>query len=307
MTAIVSSNLPAVSWGKRLYQALQAGLAFLIFALVRLMPLSFASALGGWLGQTIGPHLGITKKARNNLERAFPEKTTDEINYIIRRMWNNFGRVAFEFPLLHRMRFGEVGTPGVNVEVEGYAHTDQLRDDDQPGIFLSAHLGNWELAGRSIILRGIPLHLIYRLPNNPMTVKLLMNRNPGDGEMIPKGARGAKRAIGLLKSGEHLGIMADQKMNNGIAVPFFGRDAMTAPAMAQFGLRFKCPIVPVRVERLEGVKFKITHYPPMRVKDTGNKQADIHAFMVEVNELLESWIRERPEQWLWLHKRWPKG
>jgi KDO2-lipid IV(A) lauroyltransferase len=139
-----------------------------------------------------------------------------------------------------------------------------------------------------------------------MTTNLLMHRNPGEGEMIPKGARGARRALELLKAGEHLGIMADQKLNDGIAIPFFGRDAMTAPAMAQFARRFDCPIVPVRVERLGGARFKVTHYPPRMVTRTDDKQVDIRAFMVEINEMLEDWITERPEQWLWLHNRWPK-
>ncbi|MBT7356998.1 MAG: lauroyl acyltransferase, partial [Rhodospirillaceae bacterium] len=250
--ATVTSNLPPVSTGKRVFQFIQALLAYLCFAIVRLLPLDVVSGFGGWLGRTIGPRLGANRRARRNLERAFPEKTPAEIETIIRGMWDNFGRVAFEFPLLHRLRFGEPGTPNIHVEVHGYENTDQLRDDDKPGIFLSGHFANWELAGRSIILRGIPLHLIYRLPNNPMTVKLLMHRNPGGGEMIPKGARGAKRALQLLMNGEHLGIMADQKLNDGIAIPFFGHDAMTAPALAQFARRFDCPVVPVRVERIKG-------------------------------------------------------
>ena len=305
MSVSISSQMPPVPLRKRLFQVIQVVFAYVGFAIIRLFPLNTASNFGGWLGRTIGPRMGITRKARYNLTSAFPEKTPAEIEIIIVDMWDNLGRVAFEFPLLHRLRFGEAGTAGIHVEVHGYEHTDAMRDDDKPGIFLSGHFANWELAGRSIIMRGLPLHLIYRLPNNPMTVDLLMHRNPGEGEMIPKGPRGARRALQLLKAGEHLGIMADQKMNDGIPVPFFGRDAMTAPALAQFALRFDCPVVPVRVERIHGTHFKVTHYPPRYVKNTGDKQADIRAFMIEVNQMLEEWVRERPEQWLWLHRRWP--
>ncbi len=303
--AHVTSNLPTVSPGKWLVYGIQAVSAYLMFLSIRLLPLAVASGFGGWLGRSVGPHLPHSKRARRNLQQAFADKSPAEIETIIRAMWDNFGRVVFEFPLLHRLRFGAPGDGDIDVEVHGWQHTEVLRDDGKPGIFLSGHFANWELAGRSVMLRGLPLHLIYRLPNNPLTVRLLMHRNPGQGEMIPKGARGARRALKLLKNGEHLGIMADQKMNDGIAIPFFGRDAMTAPALAQFALRFNCPVVPVRVERMGGVRFKVTHYPPLIVENTGDRQADIRAFMIQTNQMLENWVRERPEQWLWLHNRWP--
>jgi KDO2-lipid IV(A) lauroyltransferase len=95
------------------------------------------------------------------------------------------------------------------------------------------------------------------------------------------------------------------KMNDGIAIPFFGRDAMTAPAIAQLALRFNCPIVPFRAERLGGAHFRLTVYPPLELPRTGNREADIRALMVQINTLLEQWVRARPEQWLWLHRRWP--
>lgn len=101
-------------------------------------------------------------------------------------------------------------------------------------------------------------------------------------------------------------MLVDQKMTDGIAVPFFGRDAMTAPALAQFALKYDAPIIPVRSERLEGARFRITFYPELKTPKTGDRHADILAIMTNVNASMESWIRERPEQWLWLHRRWPK-
>lgn len=101
-------------------------------------------------------------------------------------------------------------------------------------------------------------------------------------------------------------MLVDQKMNDGIVVPFLGQDAMTAPALAQFALRYDCPVIPARVERLDGARFRITVLPPIPLARTGDRQTDIFNAMVQVNGLLEQWIRERPEQWLWLHRRWPK-
>ena len=119
------------------------------------------------------------------------------------------------------------------------------------------------------------------------------------------GAGGAKKLIEALSRGEHLGMLVDQKLNEGIAVPFFGRDAMTAPALAQLALRFGCPVVPARVERLDGAHFRLTVYPPLTLATSGDRQADIAAAMGQINALIEEWIRARPEQWLWLHRRWP--
>jgi KDO2-lipid IV(A) lauroyltransferase len=95
-------------------------------------------------------------------------------------------------------------------------------------------------------------------------------------------------------------------MGDGIAVPFFGRPAMTAPALAQLALKFDCPVVPARVVRLNGVQFQLIVYPPLEIIKTGNRQQDALALMTQVNAMIEGWIRERPEQWLWLHRRWPK-
>jgi len=100
-------------------------------------------------------------------------------------------------------------------------------------------------------------------------------------------------------------MLVDQKMNNGIAVPFFGRPAMTAPALAQLALRFDCPVVPARVVRLNGAHFQLIVYPPLEVAKTGDREHDTLTLMTQVNTMIEGWIRERPEQWLWLHNRWP--
>jgi len=300
MPANSPSNNPVEP--SRFLDVLQALLARVLIFLIRLLPIDVASAIGGWLGRTVGPMFGITRVARKNLVRAFPEKNPVEIETIIRGMWDNLGRYTFEFPHLDRIQFN---APDARAEIAGVENTALLRDDDAPGIFISGHMANWELASRSVTNEGVVLHGIYRAPNNPHMEPIFTRQNPGRGELLPKGAKGAKRAIQLLKTGGHLGILVDQKMNDGVAVPFFGRDAMTAPAVAQFAYRYKCPIVPVRVERLGGARFRITHHAPIDLPDTGDRHADILQTMTDINALLEGWVRERPEQWFWVHRRWP--
>ena len=108
-----------------------------------------------------------------------------------------------------------------------------------------------------------------------------------------------------LKEGEHVAILIDQKQNDGISVPFFGRDAMTNPTVAQLALRYRCPIIPGDIERLDGAHFRLTIHPPIEFEPTGDTDADVHAIMTQLNALLEAWIRRRPEQWFWVHRRWP--
>ncbi|OAN48018.1 lauroyl acyltransferase [Paramagnetospirillum marisnigri] len=284
---------------KRLRQRLEALGARLIWALFGLLPLDAASATGGWLGRTLGPWLRATRVARRNLRAAFPDKTEAEIESIIHDMWDNLGRVAGEFPHLKTIA-------SERVELIGTQYIDLLRDDGQPGIFISGHVGNWELNGAVAAVYGLPLHLVYRAANNPWVEDLYRKgRADAADALIQKGPEGARQALMVLKNGGHLGMLVDQKMNDGIPIPFFGRDAMTAPAQAAFATKFKCPLVPARVERLKGAHFRLTVYPPLDFPHTGDPHDDNRLLLIRINALLEQWIRERPAQWLWLHRRWP--
>ena len=269
----------------------------------RLLPLDLASATGGWLCRRFGPLVPVSRHAERNLKLAFPEKTDAEIRRILIAMWEHLGRVFGEYAHLDHIR---LYVPGSRVEVVNGHEVDQLRDDGRPGIFFSAHLGNWEIAGMGALHRGLPIALIYRAPNNPV-VEALLRRARGNAaaELLPKGAEGGRRAVEVLREGGHLGMLVDQKMNDGIAVPFFGHPAMTAPALARLALKFDLPVVPARVERLVGARFRLTFYPPLRIEKTGERERDVLALMTRVNAIIEGWIRERPEQWLWLHRRWP--
>ncbi|MEX2450010.1 MAG: lipid A biosynthesis lauroyl acyltransferase [Rhodospirillales bacterium] len=293
---------------KRLKQFLEAAALNGIFALIRLMPVRAASALGGRLARALGPLSNAHRTALKNLKRAFPEKSETEIAAIVKAMWDNIGRTAFEYPHLDKFichRPGE-DMPGGNVEVIGSEYAAQLRDDGKAGIFFSGHLANWEVPALAIVYNGVPPYSFFRAPNNPYASKVFRHRQLGHGELMPKGAEGARRAIQHLNAGRHLGILVDQKMNDGIPVPFFGRDAMTAPALAQFALKYDIPVVPVGIERLEGTRMRVTFYKPIPIRKTANRQDDILAAMTNVNKVIESWIRKRPEQWLWVHNRWPE-
>jgi len=284
-------------------QVLRALIARLVVGMLGALPLDRASALGGWLGRTVGPRLAVTRIARRNLARAFPERTPAEIEAIVRGMWDHLGRVVGEYP--HLGEFDLYANDG-RVEVIGAELIDQVRDDGVGGILFSAHLGNWEILSLVATQNGVPLVHIYRAPNNPLIEDLIRRlRAPIGGVHHGKGRGGAKELIKALKRGEHLAMLVDQKLNDGIPVPFFGRDAMTAPALAKLALKFRCPVLPFWIERLEGAHFRLTVLPPMTLPDTGDRHADTQSLMGDVNALIEGWIRARPEQWLWVHRRWP--
>jgi KDO2-lipid IV(A) lauroyltransferase len=279
--------------------------ATLLYLAFRLLPFNVASALGGALGRMLGPKLAISRRARRNLKLAFPEKTDAEIVAIVRAMWDNLGRVAGEYPHLSTIN---VYDPTGPVEVTGAEYVDLLRDDGKPGIFFSGHIANWEIVSLGATQRGLPLDRVYRAANNRM-VEWLYRRGRAvvEGALIPKGAEGARLLLKSLRGGNHLGMLVDQKMNDGIPVKFFGRDAMTAPALAELALRYDCPVVPARVVRLPGARFRLEIEPPLEFTPTGERHADVAALMALVNAKLEGWIRATPEQWLWLHNRWPEG
>lgn len=272
------------------------------FAISRMLSFDAASAFGGAVARTVGPWLIWSRQAVRNLERVFPEKSRAEIDRIVRAMWDNLGRAITEYPHLHEI---DIYGDGGRVEVVGAENIDRLRDDGRPGIFFAAHLGNWEIAPLGIVQRGLPFAYVYRTANNPAIDDLVREaRHDERVEQVPKGPRSARRALQILGAGGHLGMLIDQRMNDGIAVPFFGRPAMTAPALAQLALHFRCPVVPIRTERLGGTRFRITCLPPIEAENTGDRAADTAAFMTRVNAVIEEWVRDRPEQWFWLHRRW---
>lgn len=272
-------------------------------AILRFFPLWVASGFGSLLFRTFGPLLRADKVARKNLARAFPDWTQQQIDSVVREVWDNLGRGAGEFAHIDRV---DPTDPNGPVEVVGLENLIAARDQGS-FIIVSAHMANWEVAGLVAAYQGCPLSTIYRTADNPWMDKYLRHLRSGiAGELIPKGRAGTRVAISALKRGLPLGVLIDQKLNEGVPVPFFGRPAMTASAPVEMALRYDVPILPVRLERIEKTRFRVTILPPMERPNTGDQEQDALTVLTEFNRLLEGWIRERPGQWFWVHKRWPE-
>lgn len=290
---------------RRLRHAAEAIGARLLLGLLRSLPLTWASALAGTIVRLVGPRLGVSRRARRNLAKVFPQLSAPEIETIVRDMWENVGRVAGELPHLDKFFLADgpedIGRPGA-IEVVG---AERVRDPAFQLAF-SGHIGNWELFPLASRLLGRECHVVYRAANNTYVDNIIDGlRKVASASTVPKGSRGARDIIKLLRGGEVVGMLVDQKMNEGIALPFLGHEAMTATALAQLALRFDLTVLPSLCERLDGPRFRITFEEPMVLENSGNKEADIAAAMARVNARLEAWITARPAQWLWLHRRWP--
>jgi KDO2-lipid IV(A) lauroyltransferase len=287
----------------RLTHALEGAVAIAGYSFFEFLPLDWASGLGGFLARKLGPRLGLNKRARRNLNRAMPELSPDAIERVIVGMWDNLGRVVAEYPHLGAYR---VYDGDGRVEIVGAENIRAQAVRGKGAIFFSGHFGNWEVAPLAVTQAGLGAVEIYRPANNPLVDKLLNRaRSVIGSELVPKGTVAARRAIAALQEGRHIAMLVDQKMNDGIAVPFFGRFAMTAPALARLALRYDCAVVPVRVHRIAGARFRITAEAPLELPRSGDTEADTLALMTSVNSVIERWVRERPEHWFWLHRRWP--
>ena len=218
------------------------------------LPVDWASGLGGWIGRTFGPRVAISRRALKNMQRAMPNNSDAENRKILRGMWDNLGRSMAEYPHLEWICSSRSGRVTI-VNGEGVA---AMMNDDKPGIVFGGHLGNWEVGPATVHrLMGASLLSVYRHANNPW-VDALQRRSLGGRRAVAKGADGGRAVLLHMRRGGHIGLLVDQKQNDGIAVPFLGRDAMTAPGVARLGRHFDCPVVPIRTERLDGARFRFT-------------------------------------------------
>lgn len=257
----------------------------------RVLPLDMASALGGAIFRTIGPRMGANKTALRHIALAFPEYDPAHVAQIAKGMWDNLGRVVAEYPHLDK-----IGRERVVLKTPEYVPPAGA------ALFVSGHLGNWEAFTQGMVLRyGVAMNPVYRAPNNPYVDKLILKYRAAGGRLrsFGKNRKGLAETLKALQNGEVVGMLIDQKMNTGIEVPFFGHPAMTSTAFVELSRKLGCPLVPGRLVRTQGANFEIWLEPHLNVEGRSTEEV-----VGEMHRKLEGWIREYPEQWLWLHKRW---
>jgi KDO2-lipid IV(A) lauroyltransferase len=281
-------------------------LAFFIFiGFFRLFGLDGASAIGGWIGRNVLRRTVMGSRARDNLARAYPEKNEAEIAAIEIEMFDNLGRNAAEYAHLGKMK---LEGPDPRLSVTGTEYAQAAIASGKGVIFVSGHFANFEVMPFTAAQLGYESGEVYRPLNNPYVNRWMVAQRMANGpkDQIAKGAQGTKRIFTMLRGGKCILLLADQKTNEGLPAPFFGRDAMTTPAPAALALKLGTIILPASNERLGGSRFRMKIYPPIDFTPSGNHDGDIHQLTIKITEAIEQLVRERPSQWLWVHRRWPK-
>ncbi len=291
-----------------LFHRLEAAAAWAAIKLLGALPAATASRTAGSIARFIGTRLPVSNVAYKNLDLAMPELSQAERRRIVGDCWENLGATVAEF--VHLGAF-KPGAQAPCYSVVGWdEHVAPLLAAGRPMIVLTGHIGNWELLTPAIYSKGLNLAFLYRAASNSLVDDMISRLREGIAgrpvTMFPKGAAGARGAVGHLRAGGSLLVLPDQKLDNGIEVPFFGRPAMTAPGLASFALKFNAPVMPMRVLRLGPARLQLVCEAPLAVPHTGDKEQDVIALTKTVNQTLERWIREIPGSWLWLHRRWPK-
>lgn len=292
-----------VSFGRDLAWRIEAVGFDLFTFLFRLMPVDFASGLMGRLFRWLGPLTKTHGIARDNLLLAFPEKDQAWRDKVLADQWENNGRTFAEFPLMDRIRPSTGRVELVNAE-----RLHQIAENHEPVVFVSGHLSNWEVMPAAIVDSGVTCQMTYRAANNPYVDERIRKSRFRYGVRLfaPKGGDGARELLDGLGKGESVALMNDQKFNRGgVSQPFFGRPVMTAPGPSRLALRFGTVLQPMSVQRTRGARFRAVVHEPIVLENTGNRTADIAAGVLKVNQFMEERIRERPEEWFWVHRRWP--
>ena len=259
------------------------------------------------LARTIGPLTPENRMAAESIALAFPEKSAEERSAILRGAWENFARVIVEFVFLEELAEGfdpERPTEG-RITVDGLDRFVALRDDGKPAIIIAAHLANWEVLGVVAHKYGLKSVLPFRAPGNfHLAEDVLATRERLMGTLVDSGRGASFQIAAALDRGEHLGMLVDQRLASGLNVPFFGRPALTNPLAAKFARQYDCPVHGARAIRLPGGRLHLELTPEIALPRDGDGLIDVEAATVRINQIVEGWVREHPDQWFWLHNRW---
>ena len=271
----------------------------IFFSLFKILGLNISSALGGKLFEKIGPIFRSKKLIHSNLKKAFPDISLDHLNKITKMMWNNYGRVFAEYMFIKKFREDRSNK---NIIIEGQEILEDIKKKNKSVVFISGHLSNFELMAMHIEKSGIKLSTIYRPLNNIFLNKIMerIRKKYICKYQIKKGIGGMKKLMHLKKLNYSTALMIDQRVSQGIRSDFFNQKALTTTIPAQLVKKFKIPIVPIFIERINNINFKIVVKNPI----TFDNEETTKTITDKLNLVLEKMILYKPELWIWSHDRW---
>ena len=271
----------------------------ILFLMFKILGLNFASYISGKIISFVGPFFRSKNLIKSNILKAFPDLPQNEIEKITKKMWNNYGRILAEYIFIKDFRLSKLEN---NIEIEGHEILERIRQSNEPVIFISGHFNNFELMAMQIEKSGINLAAIYR-PLNNRFLNFIMERIRKKyicKHQIKKGISGTKQLLSFFKKRTSLALMIDQRVSQGIKSEFFKNDAFTTTIPAQFIKKFKCKVVPIYIERVKDVHFRLTIQEPLIYSN----DESIESITLNLNHVLEKLILKNPEQWIWSHNRW---
>jgi Kdo2-lipid IVA lauroyltransferase/acyltransferase len=288
--------------------AAAGALAVGVLKFLRLFPYDKTADTAAWWGRKIGPLTREHRIGREQLEATFPEKSPAEIEKIIDGVWDNLGRLVADFAHLDRLMADAVA-PNKPSRLDFADRSAEiyikLANDGKPALVFAAHFGNWEMPAMCARYTGLESAALYRGPNIEAVERWVeQTRGPIMGELIPTSLEAPVKIADALKRGAHVGMLVDQYYVRGVDVTFFGRKTTANPLIARLAQHFDCPIHGTRIIRLPGNKFWGEVTEEIEPARDANGEVDITGTMQIITDVIEGWVREYPEQWLWLHRRW---
>ena len=275
-----------------------------LFCIFKIIGLKNASNLGGVLGRFIGPFFRSKNITKQNIKIGLGNLDKKRETEIINAMWSNIGRTFAEYAFLKNFKFNE--TNFGHIKINGTNYLEQIKKNNEPVIFYSGHFANFELMAMELDKFGIKAAAIYRPLNNfllnPIMEYLRMKYICPN--QIPKGRMGMREIISRVKDGCSIALMVDQRVGEGLRIPFFNKPAHTTTVPAQLALKYNCRLVPIFLERKEGINFEMTVHEPYEIQKTGDTDQDTKSITLKINQLIEKMIIKNPTQWLWSHNRW---
>ncbi|MGC2083096.1 MAG: lipid A biosynthesis lauroyl acyltransferase [Bradyrhizobium sp.] len=264
--------------------------------------------LFGRIAQWIGPRFREQRIGRDNLTKAFPEKSPEEIDVILAGVWDNLGRVGAEFAHIDKIwDYVEAHPETSRIALSDRTHElfHQLRLDGKPALIFASHLANWEMPALAAVAHGLDTAILYRRPNIASADRIIQEmRQVKMGTLIPAGRNAPLQLAEALRNGQHVAMLVDQWWSNGVEVTFFGRKTRANPTLARLLRQVECPVHGVRIIREPGHRFRAELSEEVKPVRDANGEIDIQGTMQAVTSVIEGWVREYPEQWLWLHRRW---
>ena len=285
------------------------GLTLLIIRTIRLTDRRRTADFWGWLMRRLGPWLPEHRVGRANLVAAFPDKSAAEIEHILAGVWENLGRYAIEFAQIERLTNDDPSRPENDIvaplAVSGLFH--RLRNDGKPALIFAAHLANWELPALVAARHGLDTAVLFRRPNITAVSDAVLKIRAGSmGTLVATGLDAPVKLLRILEANRHVAMLADQHFVKGVEVKFFGRPCKANPLVAQLARHIECPIHGTRVIRRADDKnrFYLELTEAIEPARDAEGRVDIQGTMQVITTTIEGWVREHPEQWLWLHRRW---